>query len=87
MKWALYVPFRFTALFIEGIQRYNVFFKRAVVAVLACSLTLGWSPASYRAYADGFASAEAASEESFECENATGGCSYSSVKGDSSFRR
>lgn len=33
-------------------------FRKTIVAALTCSLALGWSPASYRAYADTQASSE-----------------------------
>ena len=51
-------------------------FRKTIVAALTCSLALGWSPASYRAYADTQASAEAnAYSQPAEQNTASGGAS------------
>lgn len=50
-----------------------MFVRKTIVAVLTLSLTLGWSPVSYRAYADGLASSEASSAIASEQKNLTGG--------------
>lgn len=53
-------------------------FRKTMVAALTFSLALGWSPASYRAYADTQASAEMGSHsQSVEQNTASGGLSES----------
>ena len=52
----------------------RMLFRKTIVAALTCSLALGWSPASYRAYADTQASAEAnAYSQPAEQNTASGG--------------
>ncbi|MDO5042690.1 MAG: hypothetical protein Q4D92_04185, partial [Slackia sp.] len=50
-----------------------MFFRKTMVAVLTFSLALGWSPASYRAYADTLASSDASHAVISEQNNLTGG--------------
>lgn len=55
-------------------QGGTVLFRKTIVAALTFSLALGWSPASYRAYADTQASAEMGSHsQSVEQNTASGG--------------
>lgn len=50
-----------------------MFFRKTMAAVLTFSLVLGWSPTSYRAYADSPALDENSSAKIFEQNNPTGG--------------
>lgn len=55
-----------------------MFFRKTMAAVLTFSLVLGWSPTSYRAYADSPALDENSSAKIFEQNNPTGGSSEQS---------
>ena len=55
-------------------QGGSVLFRKTIVAALTFSLALGWSPTSYRAYANTQASAEAdAHSQPVEQNTASGG--------------